>query len=40
MAYEALEDLEVFQMAERICDRFYEVIQPWSLLDKETVGVS
>jgi len=39
MAYEALEDLKIFQVAERVCDRLYELVQPWSSLDKETVGV-
>lgn len=39
MAYEALEDLEIFQVAERICDRLYELVHPWPALDKETVGV-
>lgn len=38
MAYEALEDLEIFQLTEQICDRFYELIQPWKTFDQETVG--
>lgn len=38
MAYEALEDLEIFQLTEQICDRFYELIQTWKTFDQETVG--
>lgn len=38
MGYEALEDLEIFQLAEQICDRFYELSQTWKKFDQETVG--
>lgn len=38
MAYERLEDLEVYQLAERIADRFYELIATWSSFDRMTVG--
>ncbi|MEZ4868090.1 MAG: four helix bundle protein [Caldilineaceae bacterium] len=39
MAYEALEDLEIFRIAEQVCDRFYTLIQAWKAFDKETVGM-
>jgi len=39
MAYETLENLEIFQLAEQICDRFYELIQTWKTFDQETVGI-
>jgi hypothetical protein len=36
MAYEALEELEIFQLAAKVCDRFYELVSGWSTFDKET----
>ena len=39
MAYEALEDLEIFQLAEQICDRFYELTPSWKHFDQETIGI-
>ncbi len=38
MAYEALEELEVFQIAERICDRYWEIVQTWNEHARVTVG--
>lgn len=39
MAYEGLEELEIYQVAGRVCDRFYELVCGWSAFDKETVEV-
>lgn len=38
MGYESLEDTEVFRLAERICDRFYVLVQEWESFDKRTSG--
>ena len=38
MSYEALEDTEVFRLAERVCDRFYALVQDWNSFDKQTMG--
>ena len=38
MSYESLEDTEVFRLAERICDRFYVLVQEWESFDKRTSG--
>ncbi|MFZ1753745.1 MAG: four helix bundle protein [Caldilineaceae bacterium] len=38
MGYEPLEDTEVFRLAERICDRFYVLVQAWDAFDKRTSG--
>jgi len=38
MSYESLEDTEVFRLAERICDRFYELVRDWERFDKRTSG--
>lgn len=33
MAYEALEELEIYQLAERVGDRFYELVNRWSAFE-------
>lgn len=38
MAYEALEELEVFQIAEKVCDRYWEIVQGWNEHARVTVG--
>ncbi len=38
MGYGKLEELAIFQQAERIGDRFYELVNPWGPLDQNTVG--
>ncbi len=38
MGYGPVEDLEIVQMAERACDRIYELVQAWPSFDKETLG--
>jgi four helix bundle protein len=34
----SFEELEVYQVAERLCDRVWEVVQTWDHLAKNTVG--
>ena len=34
----SFEELEVYQVAERLCDHIWNVIQPWEYLAKNTVG--
>lgn len=38
MGYGRAEDLEIVQMAERACDRIYELVQAWPSFDRETLG--
>lgn len=38
MAYEALEELEVFQIAEKVCDRYWGIVQGWNEHARVTVG--
>lgn len=38
MAYEAIEELEVFQIAEKVCDRYWEIVQGWNEHARVTVG--
>jgi four helix bundle protein len=38
MAYEALEELEVFQIAEKVGDRYWEIVEAWNAHAKATVG--
>lgn len=37
VAYEQLEELEIFRMAEQRCDRFYELISPWQSFERDTI---
>lgn len=38
MAYEELEELEVFKIAERVCDRYWEIVQKWNEHAQVIVG--
>jgi four helix bundle protein len=38
VGYEALEDLEIFQTAEQMCDRLHKMVSTWPPFDRETVG--
>ena len=38
MGYGTLEELTIFRQAERIGDRFYELVNPWRPLDQNAVG--
>ena len=34
----SFEDLEVFQLAERLCDFVWEIVSQWTYFDKDTIG--
>lgn len=34
----SFEELEVYQVSERLCDRVWEIVQPWERLAKNTLG--
>ncbi len=38
MSRSSFEDLEVFQLAERLCDTIWEIVSQWTYFDKDTVG--
>lgn len=38
MGYGPVEQLEVYRMAELAADRIYELLRPWPVFDKSTVG--
>lgn len=35
----SFEELEVYRVAERLCDRIWEAVQPWEHFAKNTVGI-
>jgi len=38
MSYASFEELDVYQLAERVADRCYDIVTSWRSLDQETVG--
>ena len=38
MPFLRFEDLRVFQMAEKLCDDIWEIVEKWNYFEKNTVG--